>query len=105
MIDDSENQPNNVSPSAGNQAVIERQNAEDVQIRNDTCAEFYLRVVAKAEVGGILRCGGCPIALAGKQDSTLIPSRSSLPGRPSTKGRNFVPGFGTHETKSSTEGK
>ncbi len=24
---------------------------------------------------------------------------------PSTKGRNFVPGFGTHETKSSTEGK
>ncbi len=23
----------------------------------------------------------------------------------STKGRNFVPGFGTHETKSSTEGK
>ncbi len=26
-------------------------------------------------------------------------------GRTSTKGRNFVPGFGTHETKSSTEGK
>ncbi len=26
-------------------------------------------------------------------------------GHPSTKGRNFVPGFGTHETKSSTEGK
>ncbi len=25
--------------------------------------------------------------------------------RASTKGRNFVPGFGTHETKSSTEGK
>jgi hypothetical protein len=37
----------NTSESAGNQAVIERVDSEIVQVRNDTCAEFWLRLVAK----------------------------------------------------------
>jgi hypothetical protein len=37
---------NNVSESAGNQVLIEAATAEYVQVRNDTCAEYYLRVVA-----------------------------------------------------------
>jgi hypothetical protein len=37
---------NNASENAGNQGVIELVNSEMIQIRNDTCAEFYLRVVA-----------------------------------------------------------
>jgi hypothetical protein len=42
-------EPNNVSPSAGNQAVIEIWNDEIIQVRNDTCAEFYLRAVVIAD--------------------------------------------------------
>jgi hypothetical protein len=42
-------QPNNVSPTAGNQAVIEDWNDEFIQVRNDTCAEFYLRAVVTAD--------------------------------------------------------
>jgi len=42
------NQPNNVAPTAGNQAVIEAWDDEFVQIRNDTCANFYVRLVAFA---------------------------------------------------------
>lgn len=39
--------PNNVAPSAGNQAVIEAWDDEVIQVRNDTCEDqFYLRVVA-----------------------------------------------------------
>lgn len=36
----------NVAESAGNQAVIEVVDDEIIQVRNDTCAEFWLRVVA-----------------------------------------------------------
>ncbi len=42
-------EPNNLSPSAGNSAVIQIWDEERIQIRNDTCAEFYLRVVALAD--------------------------------------------------------
>jgi hypothetical protein len=42
----------NTAESAGNQAVIERVDGEMVQIRNDTCAEFWLRVVALAGGAG-----------------------------------------------------
>lgn len=42
-------EPNNLSPSAGNSAVIEVWDEEIIRIRNDTCAEFYLRVVALAD--------------------------------------------------------
>lgn len=38
----------NVAESAGNQAVIEAVDDEIIQIRNDTCAEFWLRVTAIA---------------------------------------------------------
>lgn len=43
-----ETRPNNVSESSGNSMVIERWNQEVIRIRNDTCAEFYVRVVALA---------------------------------------------------------
>ena len=46
----SKTNPNNVAPSAGNQAVIEVWNDEMIQIRNDTCENnFYVRLVAVAD--------------------------------------------------------
>ncbi len=39
---------NNASESAGNQAVIEGVTDEAVTIRNDSCAEFWLRLTADA---------------------------------------------------------
>lgn len=42
---DDKTEPNNVAQSAGNQAVIELWNDEVIRVRNDTCAEFYLRAV------------------------------------------------------------
>ncbi len=39
---------NNASESAGNQAVIEAVTDTFVRIRNDSCADFYLRVTAAA---------------------------------------------------------
>lgn len=38
----------NTSESAGNQAVAEDIDSQFIQIRNDTCAEFWLRLVAHA---------------------------------------------------------
>ena len=46
---DNKTRPNNVAPSAGNQAVIELWDEEIIRVRNDTCAEFYLRIVATAD--------------------------------------------------------
>jgi len=43
-----EERPDNLSESAGNQVVIEAVDTEVVVVRNDTCAEFFLRVVAMA---------------------------------------------------------
>jgi hypothetical protein len=40
---------NNIAESAGNQVVIEKVDSSVVRLRNDTCAEFYLRAVAEAE--------------------------------------------------------
>jgi hypothetical protein len=47
--------PNNIAETAGNQLVIERWDDEIVRVRNDTCGEFYLRVVlvADADASGI----------------------------------------------------
>ncbi len=42
----------NVSESAGNQSVIERVDDEVIVVRNDTCAEFWLRVVALTRGAG-----------------------------------------------------
>ncbi len=44
--------PNNLAEAAGNQMVIERWDDEVIRIRNDTCADFYVRVVAYAEESG-----------------------------------------------------
>jgi hypothetical protein len=41
--------PNNVTESAGNQLVIERWDEQVIRVRNDTCAEWYVRVVAIAD--------------------------------------------------------
>jgi hypothetical protein len=38
----------NISPSAGNAALIEAVEDDFIQIRNDTCSEYYVRVVAVA---------------------------------------------------------
>lgn len=38
----------NTSPAAGNEVIVERQDADAVQVRNDTCATYYLRVVVTA---------------------------------------------------------
>lgn len=48
---------NNASESAGNQAVIERVDDEIIQVRNDTCSEFWLRVVAMAAPSGASDAG------------------------------------------------
>jgi len=40
----------NYAPSAGNQAVFEPTSRDDtIRVRNDTCAEFFIRVVAFAD--------------------------------------------------------
>ncbi len=36
----------NTAESAGNQVIIQRVDSEVVQVRNDTCQDFYLRLVA-----------------------------------------------------------
>lgn len=44
-----EDNTNNTAESAGNQVVIEASTPERIRVRNDTCAELYLRVVALAD--------------------------------------------------------
>jgi hypothetical protein len=39
-------EPGNASQAAGNETVIERVDANNIQVKNDTCSEFFLRVVA-----------------------------------------------------------
>ncbi len=53
--------PNNFSESAGNQVVFEEICIpQTIQIRNDTCSEFYVRIVATAAPGADLQsfCSG-----------------------------------------------
>ncbi len=53
-------EPNNVAQSAGNQAVIQVWNDEIIQVRNDTCAEFYMRavVIGDPELAATQALGG-----------------------------------------------
>jgi hypothetical protein len=44
---------NNVAESAGNQAVVDCIDSELIRIRNDTCAEFYLRLEARVDGEGL----------------------------------------------------
>lgn len=46
--------PNNIAETAGNQLVIERWDEEVVRVRNDTCGQFYLRVVLVADPSAVL---------------------------------------------------
>jgi len=57
---DDKTQPNNVAESAGNQAVIEVWDEERIRVRNDTCAEFYLRavVIADPDLASMASIGG-----------------------------------------------
>lgn len=57
-------QPNNVSPSAGNQSVIQVWNDEIIQVRNDTCADLYLRAVILADPDESENLGGAAGASA-----------------------------------------
>jgi hypothetical protein len=53
--------PNNFAESAGNQVVFEETcEPQTIQIRNDTCSEFYVRIVATAAPGADLQsfCSG-----------------------------------------------
>lgn len=50
----------NMAPSAGNQAVIESVTASEIRVRNDSCAEFYLRVVASSPTGDAGTEAGTP---------------------------------------------
>jgi len=43
-----DDQPGNASQAAGNETVIEQVDAQHIQVRNDTCSDFFLRVVARA---------------------------------------------------------
>lgn len=53
-------EPNNLAETAGNQAVIEAWNDEVITVRNDTCAEFYLRavIIGDPEFAAIASIGG-----------------------------------------------
>jgi hypothetical protein len=74
-----ETRPGFVAESAGNQVLIERVDDVFIQVRNDTCEHFYLRLVASADsfpttdgaggggtnAGGAGGAGGVPDELAG----------------------------------------
>jgi hypothetical protein len=47
--DDSGENTGNIAESAGNQVVVECLDDERVRVRNDTCAEFFLRVELRAD--------------------------------------------------------
>ena len=42
-----EDEPGNITASSGNAALVEAVREDHVQIRNDTCSEYYVRVVAE----------------------------------------------------------
>jgi hypothetical protein len=43
-----DDKPGNASQAAGNEALIEQVDAVNIRVRNDTCSDFYLLVVAQA---------------------------------------------------------
>jgi hypothetical protein len=42
-----EGETGNITPASGNAALVEAVEEDYVQVRNDTCSEYYLRVVAR----------------------------------------------------------
>lgn len=55
---DAPSRVNNVALAAGNEALIEGCDDEIIRVRNDTCAEFFLRVVAVGAGEDALGAGG-----------------------------------------------
>ena len=43
-----EDEPGNISASSGNAALVEAMREDFIQVRNDTCSEYFVRVVAEA---------------------------------------------------------
>jgi hypothetical protein len=69
-----------LAPCAGNTCVVPCVNSEIIWIRNDTCADFLLRVVTTARSGdqmGTVCPGGASISLAGGTDASTSPPDSS----------------------------
>jgi hypothetical protein len=73
--DTSMDNPNNFSESAGNQVVFEEPDEDKehtIRVRNDTCSEFYIRIVAttapgagQMSLGGAAGAGGADLGGAG----------------------------------------
>jgi hypothetical protein len=55
----------NISPAVGNVALVEAVEREYVQVRNDTCSEFYVRVVVEVASPPADGAGGAGAAAAG----------------------------------------
>jgi hypothetical protein len=57
-----EGEPGNVTVSSGNAGLIEANEDHYLQIRNDTCSEYYVRVTAEVVLGlaGAAGAGGAP---------------------------------------------
>ncbi len=53
FAEENRGQLSNAAVAAGNEALIEDCNERTFRIRNDTCAEFYLRVVALSAALGL----------------------------------------------------
>jgi hypothetical protein len=69
-----------LAPCAGNTCVVPCVNSEIIWIRNDTCADFLLRVVTTArstDQMGTLCPGGASISLAGASDASVTPPEAS----------------------------
>lgn len=62
------------SQAAGNQATIQRVNADEVAIKNDSCANYYVRVVIE----------GHELGDAGATDSALDATPTDAPGTDAT---------------------
>ena len=69
-----------LAPCAGNTCVVPCVNSEIIWIRNDTCADFLVRVVTTGISGdqmGTICPGGASISIAGAADASVTPPDSS----------------------------
>ncbi len=55
---DPDKKPGNASLASGNEAVLEQVDAQSILIRNDTCSDFFLLVVAQAGGAGTVESDG-----------------------------------------------
>jgi hypothetical protein len=69
-----------LAPCAGNTCVVPCVNSEIIWIRNDTCADFLVRVVTTGKSGdqmGTICPGDASISIAGAADASVTPPDSS----------------------------